>query len=135
MGEARSRVVTDVRGGTLPKVISEQVDMAISELHTDESRAYRSVAPYFTAHRTVNHSEGQYMHNGATTNPAENYFSQLKRLLDGTHHNVSRAHLQRYLNEFDFRHTTRKLDDTQRVQRLMGQTAGRRLTYRRLNGE
>lgn len=81
----------------------------------------------------INHSEGEYARLGGkvTSNQAENYFSQLKRSLDGTHHGVSREHLPRYLAEFDFRHTTRHLDDTARMRRLMGQTGGRRLTYRR----
>lgn len=32
-----------------------------------------------------------------STNQAENFFSQLKRSIDGTHHNVSVQHLPRYL--------------------------------------
>ena len=63
-------------------------------------------------------------------NHAEGYFSQLKRSLDGTHRHVSREHLGRYLAEFDFRYSTRKVSDTARMERLVGQTAGRRLTYR-----
>ena len=65
-----------------------------------------------------------------TTNHAEGYFSQLKRSLDGTHHRVSVEHLPRYLAEFDFRYSTRKLSDTQRMERMIGQTGGRRLTYK-----
>ena len=66
-----------------------------------------------------------------TTNQAENYFSQLKRSLDGTHHHVSVEHLDRYLAEFDFRYSTCKQSDTERVNALVGRTAGRRLMYRR----
>lgn len=58
----------------------------------------------------------------------------LKRSIDGTHHHVSREHLARYLAEFDYRWSTRKLNDTARTKRLMGQVAGRRLTYRPLTG-
>jgi hypothetical protein len=35
---------------------------------------------------------------------SDNYFSQLKRSLDGTHHDVSKERLDRYLGEFDFRY-------------------------------
>jgi transposase-like protein len=133
-GEARSKVVTDVKAKTLRKVIVEQVEMAQSELHTDESKSYTTIGTEFAAHRTVNHASGEYLGpGGASTNQAENYFSQLKRSLDGTHHNVSRVHLQRYLNEFDFRYSTCKQTDTERVHRLMGQT-GRRVTYKRVVG-
>lgn len=37
-----------------------------------------------------------------------------------------RQHLPRYLAEFDFRYSTRKMSDTNRMEQLVGQTAGRR---------
>jgi len=67
--------------------------------------------------------------DGVTTNHAETYFSQLKRSLDGTYHHVSVEHLDRYLAEFDYRYTTRLLTDSQRTERTVMQTAGRRLMY------
>jgi hypothetical protein len=69
---------------------------------------------------------------GASTNKAENFFSQLKRSIDGTHHHVSREHLDRYVGEFAFRHSTHRLPDTERIHILMGQTTGRRLSYKRV---
>ena len=72
------------------------------------------------------------MRGDVTTNQAEGYFSQLKRSLDGTHHHVSVEHLPRYLAEFDYRYSTRKLSGTARMGRLMGQVGGRRLTYKRV---
>lgn len=54
----------------------------------------------------------------------------MKRSLDGTHHAVSREHLDRYLAEFSFRFSTCKESDTARMERLLGQVFGRRLTYR-----
>ncbi len=135
MGEARSKVVPDVTGATLRKVIAEQVDMGGSTLHTDESSSYRPFAHEFLAHLTVDHKAGEYVRNGASTNKAENFFSQLKRSLDGTHHHVSRKHLPRYLVEFDFRYSTRKLSDTARMLLLMGRLDGTRLSYRPLTDE
>jgi|SRR5579872_459329 len=128
-GEVRSQVVPNVNGRTLRKVIREQVDMSWTLLHTDESRAYNVMDRELAGHESVNHSAGEYFRQGVSTNKAENYFSQLKRSIDGTHHNVSKAHLGRYLSEFDFRHTTHDLTDTARMQRLMGRVAGRRLMY------
>lgn len=132
-GEARSAVVRDVTGATLRKVISEQVDMAGSTLQTDEGGWYKALGKEFIAHQTVNHLKGQYvnLNNGASTNRAEGFFAQLKRSLDGTHHKVSREHLQRYLSEHDFRYSTCKMTDAARMERLVGQMEGR-LTYKRL---
>jgi transposase-like protein len=132
-GEARSRVVADVTGKTLRKAIAEQVDMGRSTLHTDEAHAYNLVASEFAGHETVNHSKDEYVRYTpegiVTSNHAENFFSQLKRSLDGTHHHVSRKHLHRYLAEFDFRYSTRSDNDSQRFTRLLGQVAGVRLPW------
>lgn len=133
-GESRSRVVPDVTGKTLRKAIAEQVDMARATLHTDEAKAYKTFGHEFAAHETVNHSEDEYVRytpdGVVTSNAAENFFSQLKRSLDGTHHHVSRKHLHRYLGEFDFRYSTRDLSDTERMLLLYDQAEGVRLTYR-----
>lgn len=133
-GEVRSRVVANVTGDTLGPVLREEVDVANSHLHTDGGHGYRVVGREFKSHEYVEHSAPVYefVRGDVHTNKAENYFSQLKRSIDGTHHHVSREHLHRYLSEFDYRYSTRKLDDTARMLRLMGQTGGRRLTYRPL---
>jgi hypothetical protein len=66
-----------------------------------------------------------------STNKAENFFSLLKRSLDGTHHNVSVQHLDRYVDEFAFRHTYCDDTDTEQMVRIIGRTTGRRMTYKR----
>lgn len=132
--EVHSRVVPDVTGATLRKVIGERVDMAGSVLHTDSGKQYNELGKEFMAHETVDHKAGEYVRGGVTTNHAEGFFSQLKRSIDGTHHHVSVEHLPRYLAEFDFRYTTRKMTDTKRVNELAGRVGGRRLTYKPLIG-
>jgi transposase-like protein len=134
-GEVRSKIVASVDGKTLGAAIREVAEPSGSTLWTDMWNGYEPISAEFSKHVRVNHKAGEYVRDGAGTNLAENYFSQLKRSLDGTHHHVSREHLPRYLSEFDFRYTTRKLTDTQRMQRLMGQTAGRRLSYKRITGQ
>jgi transposase-like protein len=125
-GEVRSRVIPNVKGSTLRAAMAKQIDPKITHLHTDGWHGYR----HFTAeHSTVDHSIGEYARGDVSTNQAENYFSQLKRSIDGTYHHVSREHLQRYLTEFDFRHSTCKLTDTERVNMIVRGTGGKRLTY------
>jgi transposase-like protein len=131
-GEVRSRVIADVSGPTLRKAIADQVDMADSHLHTDASGAYRQLGQEFASHEWVDHSSYEYVRGPVSTNPAESYFSQMKRSIDGTHHHVSREHLARYLDEFDFRFSTRKLSDSARMERMIGQAGGRRLSYKPL---
>jgi transposase-like protein len=130
-GEVYSQVVTDVKDHNLRRVLTEQVDVAATHLHTDAALHYRKIADDFASHSTVDHRAGEYVRGDVTTNHAETFFSQLKRSIDGTHHHVSREHLPRYLAEFGFRHSTRKESDTERMARLAGRVSGRRLTYRK----
>ena len=87
----------------------------------------------FARHYAVNHSKGEYTRLGgyAHTNSAESYFALLKRGIMGNFHNISEAHLHRYLAEFDFRANTRKLSDTERCDALLAGAKGKRLMYRR----
>ena len=102
---------------------------------TDDYKGYVQVGRKFRkGHATVTHGLGEYVRGDVTTNAVENFFGQLKRSIDGTFHHVSHEHLHRYLAEFDFRYSTRKMSDTDRMHRLMGQTRGRRLAYRPLTG-
>ncbi len=54
-----------------------------------------------------------------------------KRSIDGAHHHVSAEHLPRYLAEFDS--TTQPASFSARLERMIDQKAGRRLTYKPLN--
>jgi len=131
-GQVRTRVLTNVTGASLRRVLTEHVDPATSQLHTDAFSGYRSLGREFASHGTVDHSAGEYVKDGVTTNEVESFFAQFKRSLDGTHHNVSKEHLGRYLTEFEFRWNTRKLSDAERVQSLVDKAVGKRLTYRPL---
>lgn len=68
--------------------------------------------------------------DGATTNEAEALFALLKRGVYGTFHSVSKKHLQRYCDEFQFRWNNRKIDDGARVVVALAQAEGKRLAYR-----
>lgn len=130
-GEVRSRVMPNLTGADLRAAMSEQVDLATTELHTDKGPHYNYLRHDVAGHSVVDHGVGEYVRGDVSTNHAENYFSQLKRSIDGTHHHVSREHLNRYLSEFDFRYSTCKETDAERMQRLTRQVGGKRLTYRK----
>jgi transposase-like protein len=129
-GEVRSQVVPNVRRDTLLEAIQRQVPLSGTTLHTDDAEAYTRIGWKAFKHETVNHTGSEYVRGHVTTNHVEGFFSQLKRGIDGTYHHVSEEHLQRYLTEFDYRYSTRKVSDSERTLRLIRQTAGKRLTYR-----
>ncbi len=133
-GEVRSRVIPNVKGSTLRKVIEENVEMAATTLVTDELKSYKMLRGEVKDHVSVNHTRNLYVRDGFTTNHVEGFFSQLKRSIDGTQHHVSVEHLPRYLVEHDFRYSTKHLSDSDRMKMLMDTTGSRRLTYKPLTG-
>jgi transposase-like protein len=111
-----------------------------SELHTDESPLYKKVGKEFKSHKTVMHGwnqSGYYVgEDGQTTNAVENFFGQFKRSMKGTYRFCSEQHLQRYLNEFEFRYNNRSglgITDGERTALAMKGIEGKRLTYRPTN--
>src|SRR5205823_2366415 len=81
-----------------------------SRMVTDAFKSYAGLGKEFARHDIVGHGDGEYVRYDDIpihTNTAENYFSILKRGIDGVYHHVSEAHLPRYLAEFDFRYNNR----------------------------
>ncbi len=131
-GQARVKVIPNVNGKNLRNMLNETCNPKESHLVTDAAPVYTPLGKSYISHETVNHSAGEYVRDGITTNDAESFFAQFKRSLDGTHHNVSPEHLQRYASEFEFRWNTSKMSDGERVQCLINSVVGKRLPYRPL---
>lgn len=97
---------------------------------TDEWSGYRNLDRDFAGHDTVAHGYREYGRGEVHTNTVEGYFAILKRGVNDTSHHVSRKHLPRYLDEFEFRYNRRDVGDSARtVAALMG-AEGKRLMYR-----
>jgi len=131
-GEVRFRVMERLTVKNLAEAIFENADL-MSRLMTDELHPYLVIgAKFWGGHGRVKHSEREYSKPGTDvhSNTVESVFSLLKRGLMGTFHSVSKKHLPNYLNEFEFRHNTRKMDDGQRVVSAVRRMEGKRLTYR-----
>jgi transposase-like protein len=129
-GEVRSYHVANVTAATLRPIMVKIADRA-SYIMTDESKVYPSVGKEFAGHGSVNHSAGEYVRGTFWhTNTVESHFALLKRGIYGTFHNISEAHLHRYLAEFDFRANTRQISDAERAALLLVGTKGKRLVYR-----
>lgn len=131
-GRARAHHIANVTGKTLRPILLRHADIR-SSLMTDEHGGYLHVGKLFARHETVDHGAGEYVRGDAHSNTAEGFFAILKRGIMGVYHNISEAHLQRYLNEFDFRYSERAalgVDDEMRADTLIRGIIGKRLTYR-----
>jgi transposase-like protein len=129
-GMARSFRVATVTGLELKGAIRRHVSPS-ARIMTDSFRSYAGLDKEFASHETVNHLD-EYVRGDVHTNTAENYFSILKRGIDGVYHHVSPAHLPRYLAEFDFRYNNRSgngVSDAERTRRALLGAEGKRLRY------
>ncbi len=109
-----------------------------STLVSDESKLYTKLGKEFAKHETVVHWAGeQYVNErGYTTNQVESFFGTFKRGMRGTYIHCGQQHLQRYLNEFQFRYNNRSglgVSDGERTALAMKGSEGKRLTYRPVN--
>lgn len=128
-GRSRSIKMDDLRTETIHRVLRENVSVK-SRLMTDEGTAHNFE---FASHERVKHGAGEYARGDVTTNTVEGFFSVFKRGMRGTYQHCGEQHLQRYLDEFDFRYNNRKalgVGDAERALRAIKGAEGKRLTYR-----
>ena len=108
-----------------------------AHLRTDESALYFGIEKWVASHATVNHAQDEWVRGDASTNTIEGAFGLFKRGMIGTYQHCQTQHLQRYLNEFDFRYCNRAklgVDDEGRALKALKGAAGKRLTYRTTRG-
>jgi transposase-like protein len=135
--QVRATVVPNVKRATLQAHILNEVTHG-TEIHTDEHTGYMGLEKKYV-HEVVNHLE-RYVDGKVHTNGIENFWSLLKRGLNGTYVSVEPFHLFRYLDEQAFRYNNRAtkdnpLNDADRFILAMHQVAGKRLTYSELTGK
>lgn len=129
-GRKRTRVVANVTTANLRENINALADKS-GTLMTDENKSYRTIGREFKGgHKTVEHGIYEYAKkDGSHINTAESSHALIKRGVYGVYHRVSKEHLQRYLDEFDFRWDHRKTSDVERTTAALKQVEGKRLMY------
>lgn len=136
-GKTRSFHIANIDGNNIKPILLANIAKD-SHLMTDGAWVYRVAGKEFERHEHTNHHQGEYAKPSkvagvsAHSNTVESYFAIMKRGIIGTYHHVSKEHLQRYCDEFDFRFSNRKalgVDDATRADRLLKSVVGKRLTY------
>lgn len=136
--QVRAEVIPNVKRETLQKKILDRVGFG-STVYTDGWVGYDGLKAEKFVHETVNHIE-EYVRGQVHTQAIENFWSLLKRGLNGTYVAVEPFHLSRYVDEqmFRFNNRTTKenpLDDADRFMLAVSQIANKRLTYAELTGK
>jgi hypothetical protein len=122
-GKLRFKHVPNTKATTIREFVNSTLGTDVKAVMTDEYVCYPfALRPEFTdRHKTVHHKIKEYVRGDVYTNTIESAFSLLKRGIIGNFHKVSIKHLQRYLNEFQYRFNRREEDAfIETVRRLCG---------------
>ena len=132
-GNVRAIVVPSRKKHVLQAEVRKHVE-AGAALYTDYLLSYEGLASDY-AHKVVDHAV-QYVNGRIHTNGLENFWSLLKRGINGTYVSVEPLHLFRYLDEHSFRYNNRKnMSDADRFSAALSQVAGKRLTFAEVTGK
>jgi transposase-like protein len=128
-GKVVARYAENSGADAIDSFIQEHVEVG-TRVVTDEWHGYRRLKQLYT-HDVINHLSKVYVVGDIHTNTIENFWSVVKRCVDGTYHQISRKHTQKYLNEFSFRYNNRTSTDHERFESALTKFHGR-LKYSQL---
>jgi transposase-like protein/ribosomal protein L37AE/L43A len=132
-GKVRAKVVDKRRKHQLQSLVREHVEPG-SALYSDALKSYDGLGVDY-AHQVIDHAVA-YVDGTVHTNHAENFWSLLKRGINGTYVSVEPYHLFRYVDEQAFRYNNRNdMTDADRFDALVGNIVGKRLTSNELTGK
>lgn len=135
--EVRAKVVPNVKRTTLQEQIIKNVEIG-AKLYSDEAPMYDNLQAQYVR-EVVTHTD-EYVRGRVHTNGIENFWSLLKRGLNGTYVAVEPFHLDRYVDEQVFRFNNRgtrtePVSDKDRFDRALAQIVGKRLTFKEVTGK
>ena len=128
-GRLRMTVIPDFKAVTLSSFIKQNIAPS-STIYTDGLKTFTGLEEMGYKHIQRSQPLTTDLHKGAKSVVplADRAIGNLKQWLIGTHHGVSRAQLQVYLDEFVFRHN-RRGQPMAAFQTLLGLGAGRTPTF------
>lgn len=106
-GDVIANVIPDTKNKSIHPLIHKNIAKG-SHINTDEFRAYVYLRKMGYSHETVLHSVREYVKGDCHTNGIESFWRHLKCSLKGTHIQVSKKHLQKYVKEFEYRFNSRQ---------------------------
>ncbi len=106
-GQVHLARIPNIRKHTLHKFVASTIRDEAEAIYTDELRSYIGIEDDDTIHRTVNHSAEEWVVGDVHTNSIEGVWSLFKRSIMGAFHKVSTKHLDRYLEELEWRFNNR----------------------------
>ena len=106
-GNIRVERIPNIKRHTLHAFIRRTVKDEAEAIYTDELKSYLGIDDQDTRHEMVKHSEEQWVVGDVHTNGIEGVWSLFKRSIVGTFHKMSLKHMDRYLEELEWRFNNR----------------------------
>ena len=101
---AREATTREVLHAFINAKLADETELIV----TDEYNQYDGIADDNTSHETVSHTQKEWVRGVVHTNGLEGVWSLFKRSIVGSYHQISVKHLDRYLDEFEFRFNNRE---------------------------
>jgi transposase-like protein len=130
-GHVHAEVISSVDRPTVHGAIGNTVEPGAT-VYTDAHQSYRQLDGY--KHEVIDHSR-EYARGAVHTNTIENFWSLLKRGLNGTYISVEPFHLFRYVDERMYAFNHREQSDLARFAGVLSAVSGRRLTWVEVTGK
>ena len=116
--------VKDAKTSTLLPIIERFVADG-STVITDEMGAYQHLDKSKYNHIFVCHSGKEFVVGSYSTNGIEGFWGHFKRMVFSTYHFVSKAYLDRYIDESVYRWNTRELNEGDRFLDMFSKAIGK----------
>ena len=106
-GRIRLERITDIKKGTIHDFVKRTVSDEAEAIYTDELKSHMGIETPTRRHETVNHSQDEWVVGDVHTNSVEGVWSLFKRSIVGAFHKMSVKHMDRYLEEMEWRFNNR----------------------------
>ena len=106
-GRVHIERIPDIRKNTFHEFVQRTVKDEAEAIYTDDLKSYIGIGGDDTRHETVNHSAEEWVIGDVLTNSIEGVWSLFERSIVGTFHKMSAKHMDRYLEELEWRFNNR----------------------------
>jgi transposase-like protein len=92
---------------TIREFLEQHLGKGVEAIYSDDGGAYDDLSTDKRKHEVVRHSKEEWVVGDVHTNNMEGVWGLFKRSIVGAYHKISHKHLDRYIDEFEFRFNNR----------------------------
>ena len=106
-GQVRIERIPNIKKGTIHDFVKRNISDEADAIYTDELRSHVGLDTGTRRHEKVQHNTGEWVVGDVHTNSVEGVWSLFKRSIVGSFHKMSVKHMDRYLEELEWRFNNR----------------------------